>query len=351
MWIFILKGKNIKYYTKELLRAIKVVAVDSAIVLTVVAIKYRPAYDVSLAGKYLGVAEDRIVIEQKLDEYLKDTSDNVAYREASAMPEFEFKLISRANKAEEARIISDIEDTIISTYRYYAITIDGETKGVVNSIETANTVIDEVKSDLLEGVELNIGMVEIFTTDKNIENIDETKNVLNGVKLAKTDAYKKEQEEKRKAAEEAKRKKAAARLAQTTTPGAVTGSLNGMSISRPVSAIMISSRFGSSGSRRSGHTGLDLACNTGAPITPISAGTVTFAGYKCSYGNLIIIDHGNGVQSYYAHCNSINVGVGQSVSTGTVIGGVGSTGNSTGPHLHLEIRVNGTPINPEGYLY
>ena len=66
---------------------------------------------------------------------------------------------------------------------------------------------------------------------------------------------------------------------------------------------------------------------------------------------MIVIDHGNGVQSYYAHCNSINVSVGSSVTTDTVIGTVGSTGNSTGPHLHLEIRINGVAYNPQNYLY
>ena len=83
----------------------------------------------------------------------------------------------------------------------------------------------------------------------------------------------------------------------------------------------------------------------------IASGTVTYAGYKGSYGNLVIISHGNGVQSYYAHCNKLLVSVGQTVSAGQVIAQVGSTGNSTGPHLHLEIRINGKAVNPQNYLY
>ena len=66
---------------------------------------------------------------------------------------------------------------------------------------------------------------------------------------------------------------------------------------------------------------------------------------------MIIIDHGNGIQSWYAHCNSLNVGVGSSVTTDTLIATVGSTGNSTGPHLHLEVRVNGVAYNPQNYVY
>ena len=66
---------------------------------------------------------------------------------------------------------------------------------------------------------------------------------------------------------------------------------------------------------------------------------------------MLIIDHGNGVQSYYAHCNALYVSNGQQVGAGTTVAAVGSTGNSTGPHLHLEIRINGTPVNPQNYIY
>lgn len=78
---------------------------------------------------------------------------------------------------------------------------------------------------------------------------------------------------------------------------------------------------------------------------------MTYAGYKGSYGNLVIIDHGNNIESYYAHCNQIYVQAGDVVDAKTVISTVGSTGNSTGPHLHLEIRQNGETLNPENYLY
>ena len=130
-----------------------------------------------------------------------------------------------------------------------------------------------------------------------------------------------------------------------------TGNINGIALSIPVSG-SISSRFGASSSiRSSSHTGLDIATSSGTGIRPASAGTVTFAGYKGSYGNLIIINHGNGIETYYAHCSAIYVSPGQTVDTGSIIGAVGATGNATGPHLHLEIRINGTPVNPENYLY
>ena len=114
----------------------------------------------------------------------------------------------------------------------------------------------------------------------------------------------------------------------------------------------VSSRFGSrSASRSSIHTGIDICTSTGTGIRSIAPGTVTYSGWKGSYGNLVIIDHGNGIQTYYAHCSRLYVNVGQAVNQGETIAAVGSTGNSTGAHLHLEIRVNGAALNPQNYLY
>lgn len=112
----------------------------------------------------------------------------------------------------------------------------------------------------------------------------------------------------------------------------------------------ISSPYGYRGS--SFHKGIDIAASAGTPIYAASAGTVIYSGYNNGgYGNLIILDHGNGYQTYYAHCSSLYVRVGQTVSAGQNIAGVGNTGNSFGNHVHFEIRNDGTPINPYGYIY
>lgn len=98
------------------------------------------------------------------------------------------------------------------------------------------------------------------------------------------------------------------------------------------------------------HTGIDLAAPTGTVVSAADAGRVSFAGTKGAYGRLVIIDHENGYQTYYAHLNTISVNVGTRVHKGQQIGTVGSTGRSTGPHLHFEVRRNGTPVNPSSYL-
>ena len=98
------------------------------------------------------------------------------------------------------------------------------------------------------------------------------------------------------------------------------------------------------------HEGIDLGAAYGSPIAAAAAGVVIYAGWESGYGNLVVIDHGGGLATAYGHQSRIAVSVGQSVSQGETIGYVGSTGHSTGPHLHFEVRVNGQAVDPLGYL-
>lgn len=98
------------------------------------------------------------------------------------------------------------------------------------------------------------------------------------------------------------------------------------------------------------HEGIDIAGGSGSAIVASASGTVIVAGWSGGYGNLVVIDHGNGMSTAYAHNSSITVSVGQRVSQGSVIAGMGTTGNSTGVHSHFEIRVNGAAVDPMGYL-
>jgi murein DD-endopeptidase MepM/ murein hydrolase activator NlpD len=98
------------------------------------------------------------------------------------------------------------------------------------------------------------------------------------------------------------------------------------------------------------HAGIDIGAAYGAPIHAAAAGRIIYCGWEDGYGNLTVIDHGNGLATAYGHQSSIVVSCGQDVAQGDVIGYVGSTGHSTGPHLHFEVRVNGTPVDPLGYL-
>lgn len=98
------------------------------------------------------------------------------------------------------------------------------------------------------------------------------------------------------------------------------------------------------------HAGIDIGVDYGTPIHAADSGVVVYSGWISGYGNAVIIDHGGGISTLYGHNQSLAVSEGQSVSKGSVIAYAGSTGNSTGPHCHFEVDVNGSPVNPMGYL-
>lgn len=128
---------------------------------------------------------------------------------------------------------------------------------------------------------------------------------------------------------------------------AVDGRVSGAGLSWPVRG-PVTSRFGRRWGRQ--HAGIDIGAGKGVPIKAAKAGEVIFAGTMGGYGNAVVIDHGSGLTTLYAHQSRLGTSDGTSVASGDVIGYVGSTGHSTGPHLHFETRVGGTPQDPLRYL-
>jgi murein DD-endopeptidase MepM/ murein hydrolase activator NlpD len=102
--------------------------------------------------------------------------------------------------------------------------------------------------------------------------------------------------------------------------------------------------------RQKMHNGIDFGSGMNAPVFAAADGKVTLAQYSRSFGNWIMVEHANGYVSIYAHLNSFNISAGLRIKKGEIIGYTGNTGRSSGPHLHYEIRLNGTPVNPSGYL-
>lgn len=285
--------------------------------------RFKPVYKVTFLGQVIGTVNSKNNIEDAIKEYTENTSGDIAYITIKDMPEFEFELVNIDKETNEEEILLAVQDTAIITYRRYAITLDGTQKAVVSTMDEAKDVVDEIKDELGQDLELNLAVIEIY--DSNDIELQSVETAV--AKVNDDDAIKEiiKQNE---------------------------STVNGVLLHLPLSEEIpktISSRFGS---RNGGyHTGLDIATSIGTPIYAVANGTVTYAGWQGGYGNLVIISHENGVETYYAHCSEIYVSVGQTVKTGDVISAVGSTGNSTGPHLHLEVRVNGEIKNPQNYLY
>jgi murein DD-endopeptidase MepM/ murein hydrolase activator NlpD len=139
----------------------------------------------------------------------------------------------------------------------------------------------------------------------------------------------------------------AAKIRAAQSHSTVTRAAGSGALAWPVGA-PITSPFGWRWGRM--HEGIDLGAAYGTPIAAAGAGTVIYAGWLGGYGNLTVIDHGGGLSTAYGHQSHIGVVVGQQVTQGEIIGNVGSTGHSTGPHLHFEVRVDGRAVDPLGYL-
>lgn len=189
---------------------------------------------------------------------------------------------------------------------------------------------------------------EIEKIEYKIEEVIENKNIIssqekldekiNEVKTAKAE---KEAEAKRKAEMQ--------RARTVTSRGGTTVRKSNYNGGAPLASyVYISSYYGMRNGKM--HTGVDFAASAGTHIYAWKSGTVTFVGWSGGYGNFIIVDHGDGTVSRYAHCSGYAVSQGQTVTKGQTIGYVGTTGNSTGNHLHFEIKVNGNFVNPLNYL-
>jgi murein DD-endopeptidase MepM/ murein hydrolase activator NlpD len=145
----------------------------------------------------------------------------------------------------------------------------------------------------------------------------------------------------------------AAQLRKRQSGEAVTPSGHGV-LAYPVTNPVMTSPYGYRthpiyGDRRL-HTGVDFRAGTGTPVYSAGGGVVVFAGWKTGYGNTVVIDHGGSLATLYAHNSALAVSTGATVKRGQRISSAGSTGNSTGPHVHFEVRVNGSPVDPMKYL-
>lgn len=304
-------------------------AIALGVIIAIILLKYRPTYIVTLSGEEIGYVKSGAELNNRIQEEIIDMEGkNIDFVSLNEMPNYELKLVDRTQETNEEEIMVALKENASIMYKYYAVVLNNETQAFVENIEEAEQTVNQIKEQHKnDSIKLDLQITENYT-----ENMEEVS--IENVQIAQA------QVEQRVSAliEEDE---------QSKMP-----KINGVLLAvTPVSG-KITSRYASMSSVRSGaHTGTDIACSKGTPIKAVASGTIVFAEKNGSYGNLIKIDHGNGVETWYAHCNELYGKVGQKVNAGDIIATVGSTGNSTGPHLHLEIRVNGNTINPQKYLY
>ena len=345
--------KNVLIKVRTSMKFFILVSIATFLIVGAVSLLYKPIYSVTLDGKLIGYCAQKSKLQERIDEYVENgngDNKNVAFVELDSMPKYDLCLLKRGITTNDEKIFEKVAENGTTYYKYYAILDDNEEKLSVAEFSTAEEVVQGLKDKNSENAN-NIQIIEKYDTefadcvdkDEAIESLYEEKKVEQPVvKVASSNSSTSKISSKSSGN--------AAGFSTSRNMSRTTASL-GINLIKPITGT-ITSRFGSVSSIRSGaHTGLDIGASSGTPVKVAASGTVVWAGYKGSLGNLVVVQHSNGVQTYYGHCSKIYVSSGQTVSQGQTISAVGSTGNSTGPHLHFEIRVNGVAYNPQNYVY
>ena len=317
--------KSIFVHIRSSLKFIFLLIIATIVIIGIISLVYRPMYSVTLNGEFIGYTSNKSKLE--------NTEGNVAFIDVKNLPEYSLCLLKKENQTNDDEIFEKIKNSGTTYYEYYAIVEKSKEKYYVATKEDAENVINKLKEKKSTNVS-DLGYSQIHSTE--LKEFKDTESIITALYEKPTVTI----------ASSAYSTYTGQRIVSNATPSA---QVLGIGLIKPVSGI-ITSRFGA---RSSGnHKGLDIATSSGTTIAAAAGGTVTFSGWD-SYGlgNCVKISHGNGVTTIYGHCSKLYVTSGQKVSQGEAIAAVGSTGNSTGPHLHLQIEVNGVPQNPQLYLY
>lgn len=327
--------KKLLIHIRTSIKLISVTVLAICLIVGLVAIIYKPTYSVSLNGEAIGYTKDKAKLQQNINNYIENgDGGNIAFVQVDELPEYKLCLLKKNINANDEEIFEKVKKSGTAYYKYYAILADEQEKYYVATFEEAEKVLHDLK-------------------EKNSKNKDEI-SILEKYEAEPKDIVTSEEAisklyEKAEPTTTKETSSGTVKYASSVNKSSKKIALN-INLIKPVSG-SVTSRFGSRWGKT--HKGIDIGAPKGTSIKVVASGTVVTAskGYNGGYGNYMVVSHGNGIETAYGHCNSINVKVGQKVSQGQVIGTVGNTGRSYGSHLHLEIRVNGAAQNPQNYLY
>ena len=309
--------------------------------------KFKFVYMVEMGGVELGLVNDKDKFEKDVKDTLENLEEPVVSAKLQENPKYSLRLVDKDDiDVDDNYVFAKVEEKIEKTYRYYNIKEDDKLLAKVSTTEEKDNLLKELE----EAKQVkDLKVEEEKTKEYYIISYEEAKQ------LASTNVDNIENEKKNKLEKEKIEKRNTNIVKNIRRGGTVSASsssnasamLGSLSFRRPLNSSRVSAGY----LGYPGHRGIDFPSPQGTPVMAAESGTVTTVMYSNkSYGNRVIIDHGNGISTLYGHNSTIGVSLGQKVSKWQTIAGVGSTGNSTGNHVHFEIRINGKPINPTSYV-
>lgn len=277
------------------------------------------------------------------------------------------------SKASMMKFITEYDIEILNNLKHNRLEVDAkkaELAGKKSAAEILQKSLEEKSDDLTSKINIRYEKMEslseeLITTEEDISKLEQELQAIESQMVEEKAEIERKREAERQRTLEEQRRQAQARLqaarsqrqayeARRTFKSQSNYDTGNAQYGWPVPATQrITSSFGYrtiSGMGSDFHRGIDIGAATGTPVVASLSGTVIHASYQGSYGQLIKIRHENGTETRYAHLSGYNVTVGQTVSRGDTIGFIGSTGNSTGPHLHFEIVIGGSPVDPLYYV-
>ena len=371
--------KKLAVKLRKTVKIAVILTVATIIILGLIQIFYKQTYSVSLNGEVIGYTNNKIELQEKINNYLKNgNGDGASFVEIKNLPTYKVCLLKKGISTNDDEIYEKVISSGISYYKYYAITVKDEEKSYVATFSDAEEAVKQLK-DKNSNNSSEIGIVEKYGV----------KNLPEGVKMASDDDIDEDEDDEDSEEDENDGTEKTIKISEVPEISSVDDTVNkvyekpvinvsktkentsaykqvaktvvsetsyptnlGVTLIQPVSGGTISSRFGIRS--RDNHKGLDIAAPRGTAIKAAASGTVIFAGSGApysGYGNVVVIQSTSSVTIRYGHCSALYVKKGESVVQGQVIAAVGSTGISTGNHLHFEIRYNGKAVNPQNYVY
>lgn len=328
--------RRVKKTIKDMHRLISLILFLVVLLLLSLFFAFRPIYGVTYKGKFIGYSTNVFDLQDSISKELLKGDKNATFYDLEEPIEYKLQFMKKGLKLNDD-IISDLKKEAVAVYKYFLIKEGNDTKYYYSKYEDAQTVINSLKDkkstnyknfkidvayfkEQKEEKEIKLAIEELYIPLKRRPQFSE--------KIAVSSTF-----------------SSFRKISYSKIPIGITLA---SPISGPITSHFQPNRriFG----RVSPHTGIDIGRPTGTKAFAAQDGTVVFSAYNGAYGNMVEISHGNGVNTIYAHLSKISVSKGSEVKKGEVIGLVGSTGRSTGSHLHFEIRIHGTAVNPIFYV-